>query len=444
MGRKTWRVVAIAMAGALVAGASMLAWLNPRLTRYIESDPFRAKLEQETAKGLHFSGGNYAPIKRTSFLTATSAEFQAQNGRKAMRSMYARGITAKFNPFGVFLRRWQLDEVRIQSGQVGIQTYTPQPEPSPAKPWYHIVLPERVYLKRVESEPVDVTWRFRDKPAGFFGTRLLITPHGGDFNYQATGGMMKMALMPDLHLRQTQMLITKKSLTLYHLDLAPNPQSDGAIHLEGKAGTGDDRSVDCKIDIKRVPIEQWLPPSWKEHFTGSATGNVHWTGKNPKLEASSGNGELHLSDAKIDNLPFLEKLATLTQKKSLAHLRLNECGLDLKWSYPKIDISNIAIEEKGKFRIAGKIDIEQKSLGGEIELGVAREYLDWLPKADGIFTRERDGYLWTTVHLSGTIDQPQQDLSPRIMEMIKENPAVALALFFRQIGDALKHALGEE
>ena len=93
-----------------------------------------------------------------------------------MTSLDASGVTAKFNPWGVFLRRWQLDEVHIGTGEVGIQTYEPKPEPSPSKPWYHIFLPDRVYLRRVWSEPADVTWRFREERAGFFQTYLLITP----------------------------------------------------------------------------------------------------------------------------------------------------------------------------------------------------------------------------------------------------------------------------
>jgi hypothetical protein len=123
---------------------------------------------------------------------------------------------------------------------------------------------------------------------------------------------------------------------------------------------------------------------------------------------------LRVSDARIDQLPFLEKLATLSQERSLEHLRLNDCSLDLAWRYPKIEVKNIALEEKGKFRIEGAISINRGSLGGAIALGVTREYLDWLPKPEEIFTRERGGYLWTTVHLSGTIEEPKQDLSPRI------------------------------
>ena len=68
----------------IVAALSIIAmaWLNPRLTRYIESDSFRAEMEKETAKGLHFPGGHYEPIKRTGTWRAETAGFGAKNGRK--------------------------------------------------------------------------------------------------------------------------------------------------------------------------------------------------------------------------------------------------------------------------------------------------------------------------------------------------------------------------
>src|SRR2546423_11347632 len=89
----------------LIALAAVAAiTLNPRLTRYVESDSFRQALENETAKGLHFRAGIYAPILRTGLITARSGYFRAQDGQKAMRSIDAREITARFNPWGVFLR----------------------------------------------------------------------------------------------------------------------------------------------------------------------------------------------------------------------------------------------------------------------------------------------------------------------------------------------------
>jgi hypothetical protein len=44
----------------------------------------------------------------------------------------------------------------------------------------------------------------------------------------------------------------------------------------------------------QVPIRQWLPAEWKGRLKGSAFGDIHWTGKDPKLESSSGEGSLHI------------------------------------------------------------------------------------------------------------------------------------------------------
>ncbi len=257
--QKRWfRIAAVTLSLIIVATVIGVACFNPALTRYVEGDAFRKELEKQTAKGLHFPSSSFSSIRRTGFLSAAADGFEARNGRKAMTKFDAHGITARFNPLGVFLRRWQIDDLHIDGGEVGIQTYEPKPEASPAKPWFHVFLPDRVYLKRVWSEPADVTWRLREKPAGFFGTRLLITPHGRDFEYRATGGTMKMALIPDLDLRHTHMLITKTRLSLYTLDLAFGA---GTIHGKGTAGTREDKSVDFRLAFEKLPLREWVPES---------------------------------------------------------------------------------------------------------------------------------------------------------------------------------------
>jgi hypothetical protein len=440
--RKGWAVAAVGI--LLIVGAIGIAWLNPQLTNYIESDRFRGELEKETGKGLHFPEGHYAPIHRKGFLGAAADRFKADNGRKALRAIDAHGITARLNPWGVFLRRWQLDDVHIDSGEVEIQTYTPRPEPSPAKPWFHVFLPQRVYLKQVEANPADVTWHFRGEKGGFFGTDLVITPHGRDFNYQASAGTLKMALIPNLRLRDTHLLVTRKLLTLYNLDLQSDGDATGSIHAEGTAGTGEDRSVDFNFSFEHFPIQEWLPRQWRERVRGKASGKILWRGKNPKLESSAGEATLRVDGGSIIELPFLENLAKITNEKALERLTLSDCSFAVEWNYPKAEVKDIAIEQRGKFRAEGTIQVEKKALSGAIELGVTRHLLDWLAKPEEVFPRQHDGYLWTTVHLSGTTDAPQQDLSPRIMEVLKENPGTALGLLLRQLGEWLKNAFGGE
>ena len=300
--RRNWLVWTRAIVVFLVVVAGVLVLCNSWLTRYVESDRFREALDKETAKGLHFPSGRYSPIRRAGFTTVESESFQASDGKKALKTMDARGLRAKFNPWGIFLRRWELEELRIQSGEVAIQMYEANPEGVSSKRWFSIFLPNRVYLKHIESESANVTWQFRGERAGFFGTRLLITPHGRDFEYRATGGTLKMALIPDLYLRHMHLLITKTLLTLYDLDLAPGAlaaASDGSIHGAGGVGIGKDKSVDFNVSFDRLPIGGWLPSKWRGHFTGSGAGAVHWTGKDPKLESSAGEGSLRVSDARM-------------------------------------------------------------------------------------------------------------------------------------------------
>jgi hypothetical protein len=435
-------VAAIAIFFVIASTAGVALFFSPLLTRYVESDGFRIAMEEETAKGLHFPRARYAPIRRTGALTAQSDSFEADNGQKAMKSLVAHGITAKFDPWGVFLRQWRFTDVHVRSGDVEIQIYEANPEAIPGKPWFAIFLPNRVYLQKIQSDQANVTWRFRGERAGFFETQLLVTPNGPDFEYVATGGRLKMAPVPDLELRRTHLLITKSLLTLYDLDLASDSRSDESIRAEGHAGLGQDKSIDVKANFTSVPIRQWLPAEWKGRLKGSAFGDIHWTGRDPKLESSSGEGSLRIDNGRIDDVPLLNKLAELARKKSFQRLDLNECSLAFAWRYPEIDINDITIEEKGKFRIEGQISVKRRLLQGTIKLGITREYLDWLPNPQEVFSRRSSEYLWTDVHLSGTIDEPRQDLSQRIIELFKESPSAYLSLLFRQFGDWLKKTFG--
>jgi hypothetical protein len=435
---------AIAIFFVIAALAGTAIFFSPLLTHYIEGNAFRAAMEDETAKGLHFPRSRYASIRRTSALTAQSASFEASNGVKAMKSLDAHGITARFDPWGVFVRQWRFNYVHVQSGDVAIQIYEANPQTASPKPWFAIFLPNRVYVQRIESEQANVTWPFRGERAGFFGTRLLITPHGPDFEYVATGGRLEMALLPDLDLRRAHLLITKTLLTVYDADLASNSASDESIHAQASAGIGKDKSVDFKANLNAVPIRTWLPAEWKGRLNGSAFGELHWAGEDPKLESSSGEGSLRIHNGRIDDVPLLEKLAELARKKSFERLELNDCSITFAWRYPKIDVKDIIVEEKGKFRIEGEISIERRRLGGTIKLGLTREYLDWLPNPEEVFSRHQSGYLWTNVHLSGTIDDPGQDLSPRIIELFKQSPGAYLRLLFQQFEGWLKRAFGRD
>jgi hypothetical protein len=433
-----WWILLICL---VISMALAVVIVNPLFTRYVESEAFREELDKQTSKGLHFQG-RYKPIQRTGFLTARTEGFTANNGVKAFQSMSTGQVDAKFNPWGVFLRRWQLDYVRIPSGTAEIQTYEPKPENKPPKPWYSVFLPDRVYLEKVICDVADVTWRLRGRKAGFFQTQLLITPHGRDFEYRASGGTMKTGMVPDLALRQLHMLITKELLTLYELELAPDSKSEGRVRVKGQAGMKHDKSLSAEMDFTGIPVAPWIPKAWASLFQGVATGRMVWNGRDMTLETSSGHGAFRIEGGRVAGAPFLDEAAALTGKKSIEEIKLNRCSLEFEWQYPHAKIKQIEIEAEGAFYIQGTVLVDKRSMSGSLQFGAARKYLEWLPRAQEIFSRERDGYLWTTVNLSGSLREPREDLSPRLAELLKKSPGVAIGIFFRRVGEWFEETLG--
>ncbi len=429
--RRRFSIIVSAAAGIAIAIGVAFVLINPGLTHYVEGPRFHQALEQETAKGLHFAASEFTSIRRTGLLSAQSEKFSARDGRKAITSLDAHGVTGRFNPLGVFLRRWQIDDLHIDRAKIGIHVYEPRPEPRPVRPWYFLFLPDRVYLKRVWSDDVDVTWPMRGETGGVFKTRLVITPNGRDFEYRASGGMLKNPSLPELGVREIHLLITKKVFTLYQLDLTAGV---GSIHGEGSTAISGEKHADFGFNWNDVPVRDWLPKSWNGNFAGAATGDLHWTGNDYKLAAATIAGAVQVKSGRVGNMKFLDAIAAVTKHNDLAQLDLDVCRSKFRWREGDCELNDIAIEQKEKFRIEGKISFSDRSLSGTLQIGFARQYLDWLPHPEEVFTRESGGYLWTTVHLSGTLDSPQQDLSPRIVQVLTDSPGALLGTAFRALG----------
>lgn len=443
MSSRVRRILAFALGGLvvlLVLAAVILHFQNPRLTGYVEGPSFKEELDKQTSKGLHFKGA-YDSIQRTGTFSAHSPRFEASDGFKAMKTMKARDIDATFNPLGVFLRRWQLDSVHIRSGEIEIQTYEPKPPEKKQKPWYAFLMPDRVYLREVVCDETNITWTMRGEKAGFFGTRLLITPHGRDFEYRASGGKFEMRPVPSLPLDRIHMLITKEWLSLYDLRLKPSEKS--LIRVSGKAGLKEDKTTTAEAEFEKVPIRPWIPASWKKGVTGVATGEIRWKGADQKVESSSGDGFLKIEGARLVGIPMLDYLASAARNEELKELDFRECSLRFAWKYPKVEISEISIEAEDNFQITGNFTINDGKVSGTLQFGVTEKSIAWLPKArEAIFTRKKGGYVWADVKLSGTIEKPQNDLAPRMADALKRSPGVAASLFLRQIGEWIQQKTG--
>lgn len=436
-GKRLWIASGIFLALVLLLG---LVSLNERVTSWVNGNGFRELLNRETSKGLKLEG-HYSSIARTGLLGMQADSFDGTNGSKTIVSLHADTISGTFNPLGVAFRRWEMDNMHIKSGSVTLQKTEATPGtnqgPSPM-PWWALVWPYRVHLADVKVDDANILWQLRGKESGIYGTTLEITPNGRDFEYDAHGGAFKTSITPHLEVRHAQVLIRKPRLYCSEFvlgDDADHPEQQ--VRIEGDAGLQDDRSIKLKIDLTSMNVSPWLPEQLRAHVAGQMSGHFEYSSSSTGLETATGHGNITIVNGILHELAPVRKYITLTGSPDPGDLTLKVCQADVRYQEGSVTAENMKVECVGVFRLEGAITIaKDQTLSGNIELGLTDAYLHWLPTAkQAIFIRDDGPYHFTTVHVSGTVQKPEQDLSGRIAKEVEKSPLVALKLFFNQAGE---------
>jgi hypothetical protein len=211
------------------------------------------------------------------------------------------------------------------------------------------------------------------------------------------------------------------------------------LRVSGDAGLQEDRSIKLKIDLASLNISPWLPETWQTHVEGLVCGHFDYSSPRMGLETSRGEGSVTVAQGLLRDLAPVHQFIALTGSPDPGDLALKICRVGVRWDESVVTLENIEVECEGVVRITGTIKITHgQELDGEFELGLTDSYLRWLPTArEDIFVRHEGAYYFTTVHLSGTVRKPEQDLSERLVKEVDKSPLLALKLFFGQLANWL-------
>ena len=429
---------AIASAGVVVLVLIAIG-LDYRATPWIESPRFKDLLNRETSKGLKLTA-NYSPLFRIGQFGMYADSFSGTAGQKAIVTLEAHHISGTFNPLGFFLQRWEIDSGHINYGTVMLQQTQPTPgapKGVPWRPWWGYFWPYRVHLKDIKVDDANILMKIQEKDSGIYDTRLDMMANGRDFEYDAHDGQFKTPVTPPLNVLHAHILVRKPRLYCSEFllgDDAAHPEH--YLRLEGDAGLQDDRSMKLKVDIAGLKVAPWLPEKVRPHVEGQMNGHFDYTSTGQGMETGNGSGNLAILNGVLRNLPQIHQYVTLTGSPDPGDMTLKVCRADVSWNAGAMSAENIEAECDGVFRVTGSITIAaDKSLSGELELGLTDPYIKWLPTArTAIFTHDEGPYHFTTIHFSGTAQKPVQDLSPRIATEVGKSPLLALKLFFNEAG----------
>ena len=194
----------------------------------------------------------------------------------------------------------------------------------------------------------------------------------------------------------------------------------------------DIKSTQWNLDmqVNKGNLHRLLNDDWKKRATGDLYGRLTLTGKGGAT--ITGTGAFSVQNGVLEGLPFLSQLPVgNTYPYRSIELEKADCQVLFPynsdqhrnaWLFDKINIRS----RDGSLLVRGHVLIgTDRSLGGTLNIGLPRSIVLALPLpqedlAQKLFTPsgDEDDYLWLNMNLSGTIDQPQEDLSIRISTLV--------------------------
>ena len=398
---------------------------------YLKSDAFRTLIGGLTSKQIK-ANGEYLPFSFNDSAIYSDG-FKAGGGDAAwFNTLRADQLRAQINLGGLWRHAWQIDEITIQRLQVvaghggmgGSQTsttdttlpdedvVTANSSPSPWAQW----LPNRVDLRKVIIHDTDLKWGENTPGAGGINNaEFIVTPDDDAWVIRCDSGTLSQQGQPNLAISQADLRYQHSILYITNADLRYN--ADSSIDLSGQIDFGKDFNVQAKLNS--VPVTPLLRPNWQAKLKGDLSGTVKVSATLPIPAGSSpyAEGNLSLAHGEIEALPVLDEIATFTRTERFRRFSLSRVTANFTRSDSRLKVTNFIAESDGLIRVDGSFEIVNGQIDGTFQVGVTPSSLEWLPAAmqNQVFTASHDGYVWTTMHLTGPTDHPSEDLSSRLI-----------------------------
>ncbi len=406
---------------ALVGGFLFLRmWINA----YLESTPFRRLIGDLTSKQFKASG-EYMPFHFAGTAIYSDA-FKARGTDKAFFSnMDADQIRAEINLRGLWDHVWLIDGIDIQRVQISLGhtaagapavddrvEVAPENNAVPVESRFDW-LPKRVDLRKVLIHEANLKWGERTPQEGDVnGAMLTLMPDGDAWNILCDGGKVSQKGTPDVTINQVRLRYQRPSLFITDGQLRYG--SEGSIALSGEVNF--DSGVDVRAKLSGIPVTPFLREDWRAKLKGNIAGDVKIRAPMPLQTAPQLEGSLSLSQGELEALPILNQIATFTRTQRFRKINLSNVSGNFTEANGKLTVTKFIAESEGLIRTEGSFTIANSSIDGTFMVGVTPGCLQWLPGSQTkVFTISSEGYLWTNVHLTGPLDNPKEDLTPRLM-----------------------------
>jgi hypothetical protein len=381
---------------------------------------------------------------------------------------------------------WLVDGARIEkivldlkkNRPAGNDAAAPAPAPPPAAPAASSLpgwLQAKVDIPQIDVRSTNLRFGAGDLDFRVLNAAASLRPRNdGAFDLDLRGGQFLMAPFPGaggtaktFDLRDAQARVGHDAVYLTGSTMS---DPGGAIlQIEGTVPmAGSSRPLALHSRIEGLPVAEVVGPDWTNRIFGRLAldfdsrvedGVVVHEGRAGLADARLITPEQAPRESAAGVLGALEQgwsaftgtllpvLGAYTDRGAqFRNLVFDSATCRFRKEPERIELRSIDLQSRGLLAASGELDIIGRDLQGLLQLGVARAALAGLPGAEAkVFTTERDGLLWTQVRISGTLDDPKEDLTARLVDaagqrILEAVPQLAPELLQNAAGNAIKGA----
>ena len=416
--------IGVGLAALLVLFLVGLLVARILFTRYLHSDAFRQSLAQAAANTLNANHADFAPLEFDGSMVYGENFRATRNDGGGFSTLDADQLRATFDWHGLLRHTVQIDELAIQ--RLSIEPPAAQGAAgteNPSEPeWTAGAAPAPFGLRHPgwtvdlrKTTIAEANWHWSSTPEeGITGTALTLTPDGQNaWVIDAEGGTVQTAGFPSLDLETASMRWQSPTLYINSADL-----KNGSSRLNVTGSIEARQSVDLQVKLDGVDVQPLLAPDWRERLTGRMAGQVHIQaplGSGNAANELTVSGSMGLLEGQLTALPILDEIGTFTHTERFRTLELTRASADFTRTPERLEVRNMVVESEGLIRVEGTYTIVDGRIDGSFQVGLTPATLQWIPGSqEEIFTDSRDGYRWTPMRLTGPVDHPNDDLTPRL------------------------------
>lgn len=417
MARVLWIFVGL----LVLVGIGGVIGFNVWLGGFLRSEAFRKIVSTKTSNVLRVDGA-YDPIRWTG-ASAYTDRFKATGMPGApVTNLEANSIRAAVNWRSVFDGAWRLEELTIKQINADFQAARPGADPAlkeqePAvaeipSQWQQL-LPKRFEIGRVFVDQANVGVGGTDARYEIRRTQLDARPQGDAWMVDGKSGQLLLPGRQPFDIRDFRLRLSNGAIHLNQAHLT----TGGASQIEASGQWVRNEPYSLQINWSKVNPEPFLPEALRRHLTGLVAGEALIVPDSRIPAAATATGKFLLTEGRLSGLEVQEKIAEFTRSPQFKNMPVHEISGQFDRNPQRTEVENFVFESKGLLKLTGRFTITSDDrISGRFRVGIGPQSLQWIPGSqEKVFTQAQDGYLWTDLTLGGTLQNPTQDLSQRLV-----------------------------